>query len=231
MKTFVIIPAHNEESSIGRVIDNLKRGGYKNIIVVDDNSKDRTAEVAESKGVVVLDHLINRGQGASLVTGNEYALQNGADIVVHFDADGQMQVKDIPAMIEPIIKKEADITIGSRFLNNKSNTPFSKKITLLLGGMWLKTMYGVKLSDSQCGFRALSRRAVKRIEIKQDGMEHASEILIETFKKKIKHKEVPVSIKYTRYSKEHTHHGKFQFLSGVKIASNVMLKKMLKMVK
>ncbi|MFC1727907.1 glycosyltransferase family 2 protein [Nanoarchaeota archaeon] len=228
MKIFVIIPACNEEKSIGKVIDDLKKHGHKEIIVVNDLSTDKTEEVSLKKGAVVLNHIINRGQGAALRTGNEYALRHGADIIVHFDADGQMLVEDIPDMLKPLIKKEADITIGSRFLGKKSNMPFSKKIILRIGKLWLKLVYGVVLTDSQCGFRAVNRKAAKTIEIMQDGPEHASEILIEVFKKKLRYKEIPVKIKYTEYSKKHTQHGKFQLLSGIKIAFKIMIKKLMR---
>ncbi len=227
MKIFVVIPAHNEEKTIGNVINDLKKHGYSNVVVVDDFSSDNTAKISLSKGAVLLSHPINLGQGAALATGNEYALRNGADIIVHFDADGQMMVEDIKNMTEPIIKKQADITIGSRFLYKKSKIPKSKILVLILGRLFLRLFYGVKLTDSQCGFRALSRRAAQKIEIRQNKMEHASEILIEVFKKRIKHKEVPVTIKYTRYSKKHTQHGKFHLLSGIKIALKTIVKRLI----
>lgn len=226
MKIFIIIPAYNEEKSIGKVIDNLHK--YKNIVVVNDLSTDKTEKISLKKGAVVLNHIINRGQGASLRTGNEYALQNGADIIVHFDADGQMMVEDIPAMIKPLIENKSDITIGSRFLGKKSNMPFAKKIILNLGRLWLKLIYGVVLSDSQCGFRAVNKKAAETIEIVHDGAEHASEILIEVFKKKLRYKEVPVKIIYTEYSKRRTQHGKFHLLSGIKIAFKIMIKKLMR---
>ena len=227
MKIFIIIPAHNEEKSIGPVLDNLKKCGYNDIVVVNDFSKDNTEKIARQKGVVVLNHIINRGQGASLATGNEYALRNGADIIVHFDADGQMMVEDILAMIKPIIEKKADITLGSRFIGKKSNVPKFKMFTLMLGKIFLRTCYGVRLTDSQCGFRAMSKKAAETIEIKQDKMEHASEILVEIFKKRLKYKEIPVTIKYTEYSKEHTHHGRFHLWSGIKIAFKMMIKRLM----
>ena len=227
LKTFIIIPAHNEERSVGSVIDSLKENGYHNIIVVNDFSKDNTEKIAKQKGAVVLNHIINRGQGASLATGNEFALRNGADIIVHFDADSQMMAEDISAMIKPIIENKTDITLGSRFLAKTSEVPKSKIFTLVLGRLFLRIFYGVRLTDSQCGFRAMSRKAAETIEIKQDKMEHASEILIEIFKKKLKYKEIPVTIKYTEYSKEHTHHGRFHLWSGVKIAFKMLIKRLM----
>ena len=136
-KIFVVITAYNEKESIGTVLDKLKKAKYKNIIVVNDGSTDKTEEIAKQRGVVVLTHIINRNQGASLVTGNTYALQNGADIIVHFDADDQMEVSDIPAMINPILSGGTDMTIGSRFLTAKSNMPLSKIIILWFGSLHL----------------------------------------------------------------------------------------------
>lgn len=229
MKTYIVSAAYNAEKTIGKVIDDLHKHKYNNIIVVNDGSKDNTEKIALSKGVVVLNHIINRGQGAALRTGNEYALRHGADIIVHFDADGQMMAKDIKDMIAPIENKEVDVTIGSRFLGKEAiDMPKSKKLTLFLGKLFLKLFYGVNLTDSQCGFRALSRKAAERIEIKEDRAEHASEILIQIFKRKIKYKEMPVTIKYTEFSKKYTQHGKFSLLSGIKIALRLILKKLLK---
>jgi len=228
-KIFIIITAYNEETTIGKVLDDLNINNYKNIIVVSDCSTDKTEEIAHSKGTTVIMNEVNKGQGASLRIGNEYALKQGADIIVHFDADGQMQVSDIPAMILPIITGEVDMTIGSRFMTAKSkNMPLSKTIVLWLGKIWLRLLYDVRLSDCQCGFRALSRKATQEIKITQNRAEHASEILIEVFQKKISHKQVPVTIHYTPYSESHTQHGKFPLWSGIKIAFNIIIGRMFK---
>jgi len=232
MKVFIIIPAFNEGKKIGSVIKDLKKHNYNNIVVVDDSSKDKTSEVALKQGATVLRHIVNRGQGAAIETGNKYALRNGADIIVHFDADGQMQVKDIPAMIEPIKKGKADITMGSRFLSKTSNMPPEKIFILKIGNAWLRLFYGVKLSDPQCGFRALSKKGAQKLKPRQDkGGNHASEILIDTFKNKVKHKEVPVSILYTEYSMKHSQHGRnplLHLLSGIKIVLKTIWSRLIK---
>lgn len=229
MRTYIIIPAHNEAKTIGPVINSLKRHNYEHIIVcVNDASKDNTEKIAFQTGAIVLNHVINRGQGAAIVTGNEYALRHGADIIVHFDADGQMQVEDIPAVIKPIIEGKADVVLGSRFLGKKSNIPRSKLLTLKLGRLFLRVFFGIKLTDPQSGFRALSRKAAEKIEIKQDRAEHATEILIEIFKKRLRCKEVPVTIKYTEYSQKHTQHGKFHLLSGIQIAFKTIIKRLMR---
>jgi len=203
-KIFFIIPAYNEEKSIVRVIDDLKKAGYNNIVVIDDGSKDNTYSEAKKKGVVALRHILNRGQGAALRTGMEYALKHGAEYIVHFDSDGQHRVEDLPSMLEPVLSQKVDVALGSRFLR-KTDLPLSRKI-LLKGSVLVQWIfYGVKLSDAHNGFRVLSRRAAEQIKIHSDRMEHASEIVEEIVKKDISYREVPVIIRYTGYSMRKGH--------------------------
>ena len=198
--TYIVIPAYNEESSIGKVIEKLNKKNYKNIIVVDDGSKDKTSNIAKKKNVIVLKHIVNRGQGAALETGIEYALKKGAEIIVTFDADGQFLVKDIKKIVKPVKKGKVDVTLGSRFLGKAQNIDLLKKFVLKLGCIVVFFLYGIKVTDSQNGFRAFSRKAAKKINIKTDGMEHAGEILHELKLKKLKFKEIPVTVVYTDYS-------------------------------
>ena len=196
-KVFVLIPAFNEESSISKVVKDLKKNGYNNILVVDDGSSDNTTAVAEKAGAEVLTHIINRGQGAALQTGMSY-LKDKASVVVHFDADGQHDPKQIPRFLKEI--KNYDVVLGSRFLDKTTKMPLSKKI-LLKGAVWVSwAMTGLKLSDTHNGFRALNNKALRKIKLKQDDMGHATEILDEIKINKLKYKEVPVTIKYTSYS-------------------------------
>ena len=199
-KIFIVIPAYNEKNSISHVVDGLLREGYKDIVVVDDCSTDSTARVAEKAGAVVLRHIINRGQGAALRTGMDYAIMKGADIIINFDADGQHNPKEVKDLVRPIIKKESDVALGSRFLKKGSNIPLAKKIVLKLGVLFTFIFSGIWLTDTHNGFRALSRKAAQMIEIKQDRMEHASEIIDQIKRKRIKYTEVPVTIMYTPYS-------------------------------
>lgn len=200
---FIVIPAYNEESKIGTVIENLQRQGYSKIIVVDDGSRDNTTEKAREKHITVLRHLINRGQGAALKTGIDYALEQGASFIVTFDSDGQHHPEDIPRLLEPLQRGEAEVALGSRFLSENSNTPLMRKIFLKGGALVFRTMYGIKLTDSHNGLRALSRKAAQSINITQDKMEHASEIVEEVSRHKLKYKEIPVTITYTEYSLQH----------------------------
>ena len=224
-KIFIVIAAYNEEKTIAKVIDDLHNHGYQNIIVVDDGSQDKTAPIAELKGATVLKHIINRGQGAALRTGIEYALDQGADIIITFDADGQHQAKDIKNLIQPIINNEADIVLGSRFLGNtKSNVPFWRKLFLKAGALSFRLMFGVKVTDSHNGFRALSRKAAQAIEITSDRMEHASQIIEEIAKKRLRYKEVPVTIIYTDYSQEKGQ----STLNAFKIFTKTILRRLIK---
>jgi len=199
-KVYIVMPAFNEAKRMGSILSDLKKAGYKNIIVVDDGSTDDTINIAKKKGVYVLSHVLNRGQGASLQTGIDFALSKGADIIVTYDADGQFVIKEIISVIEPIIKNEADIVLGSRFLGAAKNIPLSKKIVLKIGVVVVFILYGIKITDSQCGFRALSRRAAEKIHLSYDRMEHAAEFFLEIMRNNLKYKEVPITVIYDEYS-------------------------------
>jgi len=224
MKIYIVIAAYNEEKSIKNVVSTLKEEGYSNIVVIDDGSKDDTQTASLNAGATVLRHIINRGQGAALKTGIDYSLDEGADIIVTFDADGQHDAKEIKKMIKPIIEKKVDITLGSRFLNQKSNTPLVKRIILKGGILFTWLISGIKLTDTHNGFRALSRNAAEKIEIKQDRMEHASEIIDEIKRKNLKYVEVPVTIKYTEYSMQK---GQSVF-NAIRIALRMIYKKVMR---
>jgi len=196
----VVIPAYNEEKMIGKVVDGLK-GKVSRITVVDDGSRDLTAEKARQAGAEVIRHCLNRGQGAALQTGIIYALNGGADFIVTFDADGQFLAEEIDLIVEPLLLGQVDVTLGSRFLDNKSDIPWEKLFILKIA-TWITNLYtGLKLTDIHNGFRGMSRRAAKLIQIRQDGMAHASEILEQIRKYNLKYLEVPVTIRYTDYSR------------------------------
>ena len=159
MKTFIIIPCYNDAAFLERVINSVKP--YGQVVVVDDGSTDNSREIAQSAQAIVLKHRLNRGQGAALETGDLYALRDGAEIVVHFDADGQHQAAEIPRLIEPILKGEANVVFGSRFLKSDDFTPFLKKWLILKPAILFQNLLlGVKLTDAHNGFRALSRKAL-----------------------------------------------------------------------
>jgi len=199
MKTVVVIPAYNEGQSIGKVISELKNLSL-DIVVVNDGSSDQTKEIASSSGAIVLNHFINRGQGAALQTGINFALNIGADIIVTFDADGQHLASEIEYITKPLFLGGVDVVLGSRFLGSKNKIPWLRKKILKLATIFTRIYTGLKVTDAHNGFRAFSRQAANLIKIKQDGMAHASEIIEQIKKHKLKFKEVPVTIRYTDYS-------------------------------
>lgn len=199
---YVVIAAYNEGTAIAAVLDDLRAEGYRNIVVVNDGSRDNTAETVRAKGATVLSHIVNLGQGAALQTGIEYAFQKGAAFVATFDADGQHSAADIAALWSRLTESAADIALGSRFLGKAENITFLKKMVLKAGILVNYMFTGLLLTDAHNGLRLLTRKAVEEIRIDQDGMAHATEILENIAQRGLKFIEVPVTIRYTRYSKE-----------------------------
>jgi len=198
---WVIVPAFNEESTIQQVIKEVRSQGYDKIVVIDDASTDKTYDKARELNVDrTYSNDVNRGQGYSLAKGIHIALQQGAQIVTTFDADGQHTASDIARMQEKI-DEGYDVVLGTRF-QSKQSIPLKKRI-LLWGAIKLtKLFYGLQLTDTHNGIRCLSRKAAETIKITSDRMEHASEIIKEIAKHELKYVEVPVTIKYTDYSQK-----------------------------
>jgi glycosyltransferase involved in cell wall biosynthesis len=199
-RVFFVIPAYNEESQVGDVVRRV-RARFSDVVVVDDGSSDNTAEAACRAGAAVLTHMVNRGQGAALKTGIDYALMAGADLVVTFDSDGQHRLEDVDAMIALVREGSCDVALGSRFLKNDSKVPVMRKLTLKLGVLFTRVVSRIRVTDTHNGLRVLSRQAAARIQIKQDRMAHASEILDEIGRLKLRYLESPTQILYTDYSK------------------------------
>ncbi|MBM3888326.1 MAG: glycosyltransferase family 2 protein [Verrucomicrobia bacterium] len=198
---FAVIPAHNEAPVLRDVIAGLL-AFCRNVVVVDDGSRDQTAAVAREAGAQVVRHLINRGQGAAIRTGMDFALSRGAKVIVTFDADGQHDPADLPAIVAPLLRGECDVALGTRFQDRRSNVPGLRRL-VLRGGIWFtRVVSGIKVTDTHNGFRAFSRRAAEMIEINQDQMAHASEILDEIARQRLRYCEVPVRVRYSDYSRQ-----------------------------
>lgn len=198
-KIFCVIPAYNEAATIKDVVKNVKQI-VNDVVVVDDGSRDGTSRLAKASGAIVLRHAINRGQGAALQTGTDYAFLRGADVVVHFDADGQFIPEEINKMIGSILTGEADIVLGSRFLGIKSNLPWLKeKVIFPLARFFSRNILRLNLTDPQNGFRAMNRSAGERIKIENDGMAHCSEILVKIKRSNLRYKEVPITVIYREF--------------------------------
>jgi glycosyltransferase involved in cell wall biosynthesis len=222
-----VLAAYNEEKQITKTINKLKKKGYNNIVVVDDGSEDITYDLAKKEKVHVLRHAVNRGQGAALRTGTSYALRRKAKYIIHFDADGQHRVEDIPVVMKPLLEGEADIVLGSRFISKKKKTKMPLHRTIYVkGGLWFTNlMTGLKLTDTHNGFRAMNAKTARKLKMTQDEMSHASEILELIARKKIKYKEVPVII---NYNEEVMQNSANSFKSGIKIIAKTIYYKVMK---
>lgn len=218
MKISCVIPAYNESQNIISVIDKVKPL-VDEVIIVDDCSRDNTFALASSKPVVVLHHLINRGQGAALQTGDEYALAHGADIVVHFDADNQFKAEEISRLVAPLINDEADAVFGSRFLGS-ANFPFIKRVIIMPLARFINRCFGIKMSDPQSGFRALNKKTLAQLKIDNRGMAHCTEILYKTFATGARITEVPITVTYHEFGQS--------FGGGFKIIKDLLIHNFIK---
>ncbi|HUR65943.1 MAG TPA: glycosyltransferase family 2 protein [Chitinophagaceae bacterium] len=198
---FVVIPAYNEQESITKVLNELSSLPY-NIIVVDDGSTPPLEGLLKNTPVHLLKHRVNLGQGAALQTGIEFALSKNADFIVTYDADGQHRAADIETLLWPLRQHQTDITLGSRFISNTSQLPPGRRSVLKLARYINFFFTGLLLSDAHNGLRALTSKAAQQIRLRQNGMAHATEIIAEIKKHRLKFTEVPVTIHYTDYSKK-----------------------------
>ncbi len=200
MRVYAVVPAYKEEGRIGAVVRTLL-SHVDRVIVVDDYSGDGTAKEAAAAGAEVLIHALNRGQGAALRTGTEAALADGAEIVVHFDADGQHDPDAIPQLVGPIERGEADIVCGSRFLGVAAvGMPRSRQTLLWTAQKFSTAVVGMprNFTDPQSGLRAMRAEAAREIDFLQDRMAHCSEILRLIARSEWRAIEVPVKVRYTK---------------------------------
>jgi glycosyltransferase involved in cell wall biosynthesis len=164
MKILVIVPAYNEENSIEAVIEDLNSNFPQgNILVVNDGSDDRTSEVARDLGVTVIDLPYNLGIGGAIQTGFLYALENGYDVAIQFDGDGQHLANEIPKILGPYHKSGADLVVGSRFLSESGFTSsMQRRIGSKVLSFIISSLVGKKITDTTSGFRVYGKRAIER---------------------------------------------------------------------
>jgi polyprenyl-phospho-N-acetylgalactosaminyl synthase len=198
--TWIVMPLFNEAEVVGEVIAAV-RETFPLIVCVDDGSTDGSGQIARDAGAAVVTHSINLGQGAALRTGIDYALRDPQmRCLVTFDSDGQHRVEDAVAMVRRLAADEADVVLGSRFLEGKSHAGLAKRLVLRLATAWTNLTLGLHLTDTHNGLRALSRQAAQGIVIEQNKMAHATEILGEIKRNRLRVVEQPVEILYTDYS-------------------------------
>lgn len=199
---FVVVPAYNEATVIRSTLEQLIELNYA-VVAIDDGSSDDTWSVLSSLPVYALRHPINLGQGAALQTGMTFALQRNAEIIVHFDADGQHKATDIEVLLEPLRRGETDVVFGSRFLRDtdRQAVPFLRRLLLRVAVIVNGFSTGIWLSDAHNGFRALTAEAARKIELCENGFAHASEIVGRVRNLELRFTERPTTIIYTDYSK------------------------------
>jgi polyprenyl-phospho-N-acetylgalactosaminyl synthase len=198
---WLVVPLYNEAQVIGDVVRAARRT-FPHIVCVDDGSTDGSADEAAAAGAVVVRHPVNLGQGAALQTGFEFALSVPTmRWVVTFDADGQHQVQDVVQMLDKARAEGLDAVFGSRFLDNRTDAGALKKLVLRLAVGYTNLTTHTKLTDAHNGLRLLSRDVVARIDITQNRMAHASELVQQIGSMKVRYGESPVHILYTDYSR------------------------------
>jgi glycosyltransferase involved in cell wall biosynthesis len=191
-----VVPAYNEARRVPAVVRQLDAAGIR-AIVVDDGSDDDTASALDGAPCLLVRHLVNRGQGAAIQTGIDVALGRGADVIVTFDADGQHDAADVRALIAPILAGTCDVALGSRFLGSAPAMPAARRILLKGAILFTWLISQVRLTDAHNGLRAFSRAAAARLRLSMDGMAHASEIVDEIRRLRLRFVEVPVTVRYT----------------------------------
>tara|TARA_B100001540_G_scaffold45808_1_gene40875 strand:- start:730 stop:1605 length:876 start_codon:yes stop_codon:yes gene_type:complete len=215
------IPAFNEEKNIAPIITKL-RNITNTVIVCNDGSSDLTSEIAEKMGAVVINHEKNLGYGGAIRSIFLKAKELEGDILVTFDADGQHQIEDIEKVVTPIINQEADIVIGSRFLDDsEKEVPQYRKVGIKIITKITNASLKEKLTDSQSGFRGYSKKVVSELNPSELGMGISTEILIKASSKDFKITEVPIKIIYSGDTSTHNpvSHGSSVILSTIKYTS------------
>jgi len=195
-KTIVTIPCLNTGGTVGKVLAGAKK--YVNeIVVINDGSRDSTAERAEACGAKVVNHVVTQGYGGAIRSCFAAARAENADIVVILDGDGQHDPDDIPAVLAPVLQGEADVVIGSRFLGGNTNMPGYRKFGIKVITFLFNFASRTKVSDAQSGFRAYSKKIFERYHLSEKGMGVSSETLEKARRNGAVIKKVPISCAYT----------------------------------
>ncbi len=220
MKITIGIPAFNEEKHLPQILTELKEI-TNSIIVCDDGSTDDTSIIAKKFGAEVIKHKKNLGYGSAIKSIFQAASEINSDVLVTFDADGQHRIEDINKVLQPIKDEEADIVIGSRFLNNNNDVPGYRKIGIKLITQVTNASIKKHFTDSQSGFRAYKKQVLDNIVLTEQGMGISTEILIKASEKKFRITEIPIKILYEGNTSTHNpvSHGTSVLISTIKFTS------------
>jgi glycosyltransferase involved in cell wall biosynthesis len=195
MRTCVIIPTYNESKAIAALLDQIKALAL-DTIVVDDGSKDNTAEIARERGVRVLSNRQNSGKGASLIKGYDFAFSNGFDAAISMDGDGQHSAGDIKSFIQKAESGDYGIVVGNRMGMTKG-MPLVRILTNRFMSWLISLISRQRIPDTQCGFRLMKKEVFNRINLRTSKFETESEILIKTARAGFKIDSVPIKTIYS----------------------------------
>ena len=195
-KILIIIPAYNEEATLGAVIDDVHKAlPDATVLVVNDGSLDKTSAIAKEHGAKLLTHPFNMGIGATVQTGYKYAVARDYDIAVQVDADGQHPPEQIEHLIEPILEGRADVVIGSRFLGQGDYKPsLARSVGIAIFSKIVSFILSEKITDTTSGFRAANKKAIKFLEECYPDDYPEVEALVLLHKKRFAIMEVPVTM-------------------------------------
>jgi glycosyltransferase involved in cell wall biosynthesis len=215
-RVIVAIPAYNEEQFIAEIVRKAREFGDE-VVVVDDGSCDGTSEAAKAAKALVINHGTNKGYGESIRTCFEVMKQKSADVLVILDGDGQHDPGDIPSLLAPIFRGEADMVIGSRFLSRRSNIPRYREFGINVITFLYNIGSQVKVSDAQSGLRAYSKKVVDSLLISESGMGASVEVIINVRDRGFAIKEVPIYCTY-----HHISHSPNPVIHGLGVALTVL---------
>ena len=195
-EVLIVVPAYEEEGGIRSVLRGVPDeilGHEVKTVVVDDGSKDRTADIAGEEGVPVVAHVVNRGQGDALRTGFAIARAEKSQIVVNLDADGQYKPEELDRLVKPIIEGDADFVLGSRFMGYYQEAGSVRHVGVVFFSRMISLLTGVKVSDCTNGYRAIRVSELHKLNLREDRF-NANEIILEALKNKLRFEQVPVSM-------------------------------------
>lgn len=201
-EVFVIVPFYNEDLEVLKTSVSGLLNHFENIVLINDGGPEQMITKLDQFPVYYLRHAINLGQGAALQTGMEFALENGATIIVHFDADGQHDPQDAVLMVEQLKNENLDVVLGSRFLKKEHSAmvPLIRRI-LIKTGIFINFIFtGLWMTDAHHGLRVVHKRMAENICFRENKQLHATEILSIIKNNKFSYKEHPAKVSYTTYS-------------------------------
>ena len=196
MKIIAVIPAYNSAAALSCLLPAVK-ARLSDIVVVDDGSTDETSLVSSRGSARIIKHDANRGKGAALKTGFAYALDNGYDLIITLDSDGQHDPGYIPLFLQAYNKTGADLIIGSR-AGNKGNMPRDRRFSNWVTSRILSLLLKKPIEDSQCGYRLISRKLLESISLESEKFELETEMIIKAVRAGIEIEFLPIEVKYEK---------------------------------